>query len=164
MTAFDYVVLAIVGCSLLLGLWRGVVGEIIALAAWVLAFFAARMFGAEVGQALFSGTIADGGLRVVAGCAAVFVGVLVLMALARLAAQGLLKALGLSLTDRLLGVLFGIGRGVLIALVLVAAGGMTALPKQPWWINAKLSPPLETAVLVAKPWLPQELSKRIRFR
>ena len=47
MTGFDYIVIAIVLVSVLLGLWRGVVGEIIALAAWVLAFFAAKMWGAS---------------------------------------------------------------------------------------------------------------------
>ncbi len=45
MTAFDYVVIGIVVASLALGLWRGVIGEIIALVAWVLAFFAAKMVG-----------------------------------------------------------------------------------------------------------------------
>ena len=42
MTAFDYAVLAVIAASALLGLWRGVVGEVLALAAWVVAFFVAR--------------------------------------------------------------------------------------------------------------------------
>lgn len=162
MTVFDYVVIGIVAASLLLGLWRGVVGELIALAAWVLAFVAAFQFGAEVGQAVFAG-IADSGLRALAGCAAVFLGVLVIMALVRLAVRGLIKALGLSVSDRLLGMVFGVLRGVMIAMVLVAVGGMTSAPRQAWWKEASLSAPLETAVLVAKPWLPADLAKRIRF-
>lgn len=162
MAVFDYVVIGIVAASLLLGLWRGVVGELVALAAWVLAFFAAFEFGGELGDAAFGG-IGDSGLRSLAGCAAVFVGVLVVMALVRLAASGLIKALGLSLSDRLLGLIFGVARGVVIAMLLVAAGGMTSAPKQKWWREATLSAPLETAVLVAAPWLPPELSKRIRF-
>lgn len=162
MNAFDYAVVAIVLASVAIGLWRGVVGEIIALAAWILAFFAARAWGAEIGS-LFTG-IGDPGWRVVAGCATVFVVVLILMALLRLAVRGLLKALGLGLSDRLLGLLFGAARGLLIVLLLVAAAGMTALPRERWWREAYLSPPLETVVLAGKPWLPVELSKRIRFR
>ena len=127
MTAFDYIVIAIVAASVLLGLWRGVVGEIIALVAWVLAFFAAKYFGAEVARAMFT-SITDPALRLVAAWVAVFVVVLVLMALVRLAVRGLLKALGLSLSDRLLGIVFGGVRGLAIVLVLVAAGGMTSLP------------------------------------
>ena len=48
MTAFDYGVLGVMACSALLGLWRGIIGEIIALLAWVAAFFAARAWGWEL--------------------------------------------------------------------------------------------------------------------
>ncbi|WP_313952624.1 CvpA family protein [Accumulibacter sp.] len=161
MTVFDYVVLFVVAVSLVLGMWRGVVGEIIALVAWVLAFFAASWWGALVAQGLTS--IGDPVLRLVAGWVTIFVAVLVVMALLRLAVRGLLKALGMTLTDRLLGTLFGVARGLVIVLVLVAVGGMTSLPKEKWWSEAYFSAPLETAVLASKPWLPSEVTKRIRF-
>jgi membrane protein required for colicin V production len=164
MTAFDYVVVAIVSASVLLGVWRGVVGEVIALVAWVLAFFAAKWWGDEVAQRVLAGIIADPALRIVAAWVAVFVVVLLLMALLRLAVRGLLKALGLSPTDRLLGVIFGLARGLLIVLVLVAVGGMLSLAKEKWWSDAYFSAPLETAVLAGKPWLPPDVAKRIRFR
>lgn len=162
MTAFDYGVIAIVLASLLLGLWRGLIGEVLALLAWILAALAAWQFGPEIGPLMTA--IADPGLRVLAGYAAVFCGVLVVLALVRLAIRGLLKALGLTAVDRLLGVFFGVARGVLIVLILVAVGGMTSAPKEPWWARAELAPPLETAVLALKPWLPPEAAKRIRFR
>ena len=164
MTGFDYVVATLVIASVLIGAWRGVVGEIIALSAWVLAFFAARWWGAEVAQIFFSNLIVDPPLRIVAAWVVVFMAVLALMGLLRLAVRGMLKALGLSLSDRLLGILFGLARGLLIVLVLVALGGMTSLPKERWWNEAYFSPPLETAVLAGLPWLPPEVSKRIRFR
>ena len=164
MTGFDYVVITIVLASVLLGVWRGVVGEIIALAAWVLAFFAAKWWGAEVAQLFFTGLIADPALRIVAAWVTVFVAVLILMALVRLAVRGLLKALGLSLSDRLLGIIFGLARGLIIVFVLVAVGGMTSVPKEKWWREAYFSAPLETAVLAGMPWLPPEVSKRSRFR
>lgn len=163
MTLFDQVVGGVVLASLLLGLWRGVVGEIIALAAWVLAFFAAKYGAAAVAQIFLTG-IGDPGLRLLVSWVVVFVAVLLLMSLLRLAVRGALKALGLSLTDRLLGVVFGVARGLLIVLVLVALAGMTAIPKERWWSEAKFSAPLETAVLASKPWLPPELAKRIRYR
>lgn len=163
MTAFDYVAVGIVVVSLAIGLWRGVVGEIIALVAWILAFFAARAWGAEIAPALFAG-IADPAVRIVAGWVAVFVAVLVLMSLLRLAVRGLLKALGLTLTDRLLGLFFGAARGLLIVFLLIAVGGMTSVPKEKWWSEAYFAPPLETAVLASKPWLPPDVAKRIRFR
>ncbi|HNC51393.1 MAG TPA: CvpA family protein [Accumulibacter sp.] len=161
MTGFDYLVLVIVVASLLLGMWRGVVGEIIALVAWVLAFFAAKWWGTQV--SVWFGGIADPSLRLVAGWVAVFVGVLVAMALLRLAVRGLIRALGMSLSDRLLGIVFGLARGLLIVLILVAMGGMTALPKEKWWSDAYFAAPLETAVVAGKPWLPSDVAKRIRF-
>lgn len=163
MTVFDYAVIAIVVASLAIGAWRGLVGEILSLLAWILAAIAAWWAGAQVAQAVYGG-IPDPAIRMVAGYATVVVCVLIAVALVKLAMRGLLKALGLSLTDRMLGVLFGLARGVLIALVLVAIGGLTPLPKQEWWRAARLAPPLETGVLLARGWLPPEVSKRIRFR
>jgi membrane protein required for colicin V production len=162
MADFDYAVIGIVALSLVLGLWRGVVSEMMALAAWVLAFMAALEFGAQSGQLVFPG-IADPALRALAGCALVFFGVLVAMSLVRLAVRSMVKALGLSLSDRLLGMIFGLARGVLLVMILVAIGGMTAAPQQVWWKQATLAPPLQTAVLAARPWMPDDLAKRIRF-
>ena len=163
MTPFDYAVLVILLASMALGAWRGVVGEIIALAAWVLAFFAAKWWADEFARQLLT-AIADPAVRIVVAWVLVFVIVLLLMALVRLAIRGLLKALGLSLSDRALGVFFGTARGVLIVLALVGLGGMLSLAKEKWWSEAYFSAPLETAVLACKPWLPPEVSKRIRFR
>ena len=155
-------VIGIVGLSLLFGLWRGVVGEIIALVAWVLAIFAAVEFGALVGTSVFAG-MSDPALRTLAGCVVIFIGVLVVMALFRMLVKRMVKALGLSVSDRILGMLFGLLRGVLVCMVLVGLGGMTSAPTQAWWRQAMLAAPLETAVLATKPWLPDDLAKRIRF-
>jgi membrane protein required for colicin V production len=162
-TIFDYAVLAIVAASSLLGLWRGVIAEVLALAAWVAAFMAARAWGAEAAT-YFDGVVAEPALRYAAGFVAVLLFVLVTFAVARLVLSMILKAAGLALVDRLLGAGFGILRGVLIVLVGVLLAGMTALPKSQWWRNAWLAPPLETAVIAAKPWLPGEVAKRIHYR
>jgi membrane protein required for colicin V production len=162
-TAFDFTVLALIGASVLLGLWRGVASEVLALAAWVAGFFAARYFGHEAGG-LLATWIADPALSMAAGFAAVFLAVLVVFALGRFVVSLLLRAVGLGLLDRLLGGVFGIVRGVFMVLAAVLVGGMTSLPKEPWWREAMLAPPLETAVIAAKPWLPPEVAKRIRYR
>ena len=65
MTAFDYAVLTVISASVLLGLWRGVVSEILALAAWVVAFLVARAEAAEVARWLAS-QIAEPGMRLAA--------------------------------------------------------------------------------------------------
>ena len=163
MTAFDYAVLAVIAASALLGLWRGVVGEVLALAAWVVAFFVARAEALEVAGWL-AGRIAEPGMRLAAAYVLIFVGVLLIFALARMLISLMLKAVGLGLLDRLLGGAFGVLRGILVVLVAVLVAGMTLLPRSEEWRDAVLAPPLETVVIAAKPWLPAEAAKRIRFR
>ncbi|MBS1144458.1 MAG: CvpA family protein [Proteobacteria bacterium] len=162
MTVFDYVVLGIVGVSLLFGLWRGVVGEVIALVAWGVGIFAAIEYGAPVGHSVFAG-MSDPALRTLAGCVVIFVSILVLMAILNMVVRSMVKALGLSVSDRILGMVFGLLRGVLVCMVLVGLGGMTSAPTQAWWRNAMLAAPMETVVMAVKPWLPDDLAKRIRF-
>jgi membrane protein required for colicin V production len=163
MTVFDYAVLATLAVSLLLGLWRGVVNEVLALLAWVVAFFAARAAAPTVG-AMFGGFTHEPALQYLAGFAAVFVGVVLVFAVVRLVISRLVRAAGLGWADRLLGMVFGGGRGVLLVLAAVLLGGMTPLPREDWWRNALLAPPLETAVVASKPWLPKVVAQRIRFR
>jgi membrane protein required for colicin V production len=162
-TVFDYGVLAVVAASVLLGLWRGVVSEVLALAAWVAGFVAARAWAESVSK-LFAGVVSEPALRYAAGFAVVMLAVLIAFALARLLLKLLLRAVGLGLVDRLLGAGFGVLRGMLIVLVAVLIAGMTALPHAAWWQESSLAPPLETAVVAAKPWLPREIAKRIRYR
>lgn len=163
MTVFDYAVLAVVAASVLLGAWRGIVSEALALAAWVAAFFSGRAFAPDVAP-VFSGWIKEPALQYIAGFAVVVVAVLVFVALLRLAVSRLLRAIGLGPLDRLLGAVFGIARGALVVLAAVLIGGLTALPQQAWWREAWLAPPLETAVLAIKPWLPPAVAKRIKYR
>jgi membrane protein required for colicin V production len=162
-TAFDYGVLAVIGASVFLGLWRGVVSEMLALAAWVVGFLAARAYAVHV-AVVYGRWIADPTLRYGAGFATIVVAVLVVFGVGRVALAHLLRAIGLGLVDRFLGSAFGVARGVVIALVAVMLGGMTPLPKEPWWREAVLAPPLETGVIAMKPWLPPEVAKRIRYR
>jgi membrane protein required for colicin V production len=162
-TGFDYAVLAVTAASALIGLWRGVVSEVLALAAWVVGLLAARAWAESLGRHLAS-VVADPALRYAAGFVLVLAGVLIVFALGRFLLKLLLRAVGLGLLDRLLGAGFGVVRGLLVVLVAVLLAGMTALPRADWWQKAVLAPPLETAAIAARPWLPTEMAKRIRYR
>lgn len=163
MTLFDYFVLAVMAVSLLVGVTRGVVSEILALVAWVAAFIAARLWAVPAGNLLLA-DLPDPMWRQLAGFVGVFVAVLMGFALLRWLTTLLLKAAGLRPLDRMLGALFGVARGVLVMLALVMLAGLTPLPQQQWWRQAMFAPPLETGVLAVKPWLPPELAKRIQYR
>lgn len=163
MTAFDYAVLAIVAASVVLGAWRGLVSEVLALAAWAAALLAGCALTPEMAP-VFGEWLKEPALQYAAAFAVIVVAVLVAVALARLALSKLLRAIGLGPLDRFLGAVFGVARGVLVLLLCVLAGGLTALPQQAWWRQAWLAPPLETAVLAANPWLPAAVAKRLKYR
>lgn len=163
MTPFDYFVLAVMAVSLLVGVTRGVVSEMLALMAWVAAFIAARMWAVSTGDLILA-ELPDPLWRQVAGFVLMFVAVLILFAMLRWVTSLLLKAAGLRPLDRVLGATFGVARGVLAMLVMVLLAGLTPLPQQKWWRQAMFAPPLETGVLAVKPWLPPELAKRIHYR
>jgi membrane protein required for colicin V production len=48
-------------------------------------------------------------------------------------------------------------------LILVLAAGLTAVPREPFWREAKLVAPLETAAVAVKPYLPKALADRVRY-
>ncbi len=163
MTAFDYAVLAIVAASILLGAWRGLVSEVLALAAWVAALLAGYALAPEMAS-VFGAWLKEPELQYAAAFALIVIAVLVAVALLRIALSKLLRAIGLGPLDRFLGAVFGVARGGLVVLLCMLIGGLTVLPQQAWWRQAWLAPPLETAVLAAKPWLPDTVAKRIRYR
>ncbi len=162
MTAFDYVVLAVVGLSVLISVWRGAIRELFSLAAWIVAFFVAPVYGPEV-AALLPAAIENGSIRLLVGLVIVFVAVLIVAALFAWLLSKLIRAVGLGLADRALGGVFGVLRGMLVVLILVLLCGLTAMPQQPVWREAMLSAPLEAAALAVKSYLPSELSKRISY-
>jgi membrane protein required for colicin V production len=45
----------------------------------------------------------------------------------------------------------------------VFAAGMTTVPREPFWRQAALTAPLETAVIAAKPYLPPALAERLKY-
>jgi membrane protein required for colicin V production len=85
------------------------------------------------------------------------------MSLAAMVASKLVKAAGLGLEDRVLGVVFGAARGMLMVTVLVLVAGLTSLPEHQAWRGALLGPPLEAVATQVKQWLPGDLSQRIRY-
>src|SRR5262245_32325066 len=105
MTFFDIGVLVIVGLSVLLSLIRGFVREVMALAAWVIAFLAANVMAGEVAQWMPE-SIPTEELRFLAGFVVVFVPVLVAVSVLAILASKLVKSAGLGLEDRLLGSVF----------------------------------------------------------
>jgi membrane protein required for colicin V production len=162
MTGFDYGVLAVLGLSLLWALLRGFVRELVSLLGWIAAFVLSSLFAQDVAR-MFPESLGPL-LASLLAFMAIFIGVWIISGLIGLILSSLIKAVGLGWSDRLLGAVLGLLRGLVIVLILVMLGGLTPLPREPFWRNAMLSAPLETAVTAMKPLLPESLAQRIRYR
>ncbi|WP_426661191.1 CvpA family protein [Rhodanobacter aciditrophus] len=156
MNWIDYTILGVLGLSVLVGLWRGLVSEVLALVIWIAAFWVAWLLGPAVSERLHMITLPT--LRVVAGYALCFVLVLVLGALLRFLVQRLLVSTGLSGTDRLLGMVFGLARGVLLVCVLVFLCQFTEFTRAQPWRQSMLLPPFQNATI----WLGQQVPPGVR--
>ena len=162
MTWIDYAVLAIIGVSVLLSVIHGFVRELLSLASWLVAFFVAQYFAAQV-AAFLPAVISHESIRMLAGFLLVFVFTLLLSTLLAIAISGLIKRAGLGAADRMLGAVFGLVRGVAVVTVAVLLAGLTALPSTPAWRQAVTSAPLEAIAKTVKVWLPSDLSKHINY-
>jgi membrane protein required for colicin V production len=161
-TLFDYAVVLIILVSIVVSVIRGLVKEILSVVGWVTAFILANLYGGTVGEMLPMHGASDG-LRLVAGFAIVFILAVFAMALVNVLAGMLVRKIGLAPADRGLGGLFGLARGVLIVVTLVMLGGLTQLPREPFWQNAVLRPLAEAAVETIAPLLPDELVRNLKI-
>jgi len=162
MTWFDFGVLLVLGLSLVMSLFHGLVRELVSLGGWVAGFLLATFFGGQVAKLL--PVSLDPLLSALIGFLLIFVGVLVLSWFVAIVLSRVVVAAGLGAADRALGAVFGLVRGLVIVLVVVLLVGLTPLPREPFWRDAVLSGPFETVVLTLRPFLPQGLVQHLKYR
>lgn len=162
MTLFDYFVLFVLCCSIIISMMRGLVKEVLSLVSWIAAFVVANLYSQTLAQWM-PDTLPGPVTRLIVAFVVLFIVIKLLMSLLMVAVDSLIRASGLSPADRGLGGLFGLARGLLIVLTAVLLCGLTAVPQQPFWQEALLSPMAETAARTALPFLPGDFASRIRF-
>jgi membrane protein required for colicin V production len=163
MNELDYAIVVVMLVSFAIGAWRGAIREIINIGAWVMAFIVAHAFSADL-AVYFADWIAEPVYRGVLAWIAIFVSVLVFGSLLASLLSELVRKLGLSSLDRVLGAVVGFFRGVLVIVVLALAAGMTKFPQTALWKKAALTPTIEVAALYARALLPSSLASRIVYR
>jgi membrane protein required for colicin V production len=162
MTAFDLIVIGIVGLSAVFAFWRGLVRVVMSLVGLVAAVLAAIHFSPWASNLLL--VVSDNAVtRYMAAFALIFIVVALIFALLGWMLSKAVRAVGLGFIDRLLGAVFGVVRGVLIVVLGVLFAGLTTLPRQEWWQNAAFAPPLVIAALSLRPWLPTALAPRLDY-
>lgn len=154
----DYTILAVLGLSVLMGLWRGFIGEVLALAVWVCAFWVAWMLGPALAER-FSGSISTPSVRVLLGYGLCFVAVLIAGAIVTFLMRKLVEGSGLSGSDRLLGMVFGLVRGLALVVLVVLLLGFTPFARDPWWSESRLLPSFEPGARWLRERLPAEVAR-----
>lgn len=144
MNAADILILAVLVLSMLFGLLRGFVSEMLSLLCWVAAFWVAWTFGHEVAL-FYSAYLANPAAAILAGYVTCFLGVLLVGSLLGWFVHKLMERGGLRGDDRLVGMLFGLARGLVLVTFVVLMLGFTRMPREAVWRESLLLQPFERA-------------------
>ena len=142
----DYAIILVVGLSVITGLMRGFVKELIALSIWIIAIWIGFKYSSVLSASL-KPYIPDNTLRGALSFIVLLFGVLILGGLLNMLLSLILNRSGLKGTDRLLGMGFGFVRGTFIVVLLIGVINVTSLAKNSEFKHAKIYPrfkPLST--------------------
>ena len=142
MNTIDIGILVIIFASVLLAFWKGFVQQAISLAGWVVALLAARLLGQELAP-MFDSVLADPKFQLAAAYIVITLVVLLATKVVSSAFGTLVQKIGLGYVDRLLGVVFGGLRGVIIVVLLVSVFSLTGLREGAAWQESQLMPYME---------------------
>jgi len=142
MVWLDYLLIAVVVVSMLVGLFRGAVRELLGLLVWVAAYLLMLRL-APLLEPHLAGSIESQTTRMVVAHAAIFIAVLVLGAILVSLTSMLVRSVGLGGIDRLLGGVYGALRGVFMLAAAVLVTGASPLRQEPWWNQSTLVPELQ---------------------
>jgi len=162
MSWVDYCIIAVLGLSALMGLIRGFIGEVFALACWIIAFWFALVFGPRLAAEFTAIDVPS--VRLLLGYAICFVAVLIAGAILSFLLRKLISGSGLSGSDRLLGMVFGLIRGLALVTLLVLMLGFTPLAKDPWWQHSRMLPAFQRTAAWISASLPPEVTKYLDLR
>ncbi len=162
MNIADIAILMIFALSMLIGLVRGLVVEVLSIVVWVMASVLAYMLGPAV-AGWFGSQVELNSLRIFLGYGAVFVAVLIVGALLVFLMKKLIQGTGLTGTDRLLGMLFGALRGGVLVVILILVVGLTPIPNDDWWQQSRAVAVFQPMAARVRAWLPANVADKVRM-
>ncbi len=154
----DLAIIAVLGLSVLTGLFRGFVKEVVALCVWVLAIWLGFNHSQQLDPWLHS-YIQEQSARSAVAFIIILFGTLLVGGIVNTILSFILKRSGLSGTDRTLGMGFGFIRGVFIVALVMVAVRMTSLPYQEYAQKSTLYSRFDPVVALIYGHLPEVIKK-----
>ena len=158
----DILIIAILALSAVISLIRGFVQEALSLVTWIAAFTLAWLFFRSLAVMLVP-WIDLPSIRLGVSFGMILIGVLIIGAIINHFMKVLVNSTGLTGTDRLIGIFFGIARGAVIVSILVLLAGLTPFPKDPWWHESRLLPYFQDMALWLKHFLPSDIAANFDY-
>ncbi len=148
---------------MVISLLRGFVRESLALAGWILAMWVSFLYMNPMAIFLDPYLSLPPSLLSLVSFALLFILTLIIAALVSNLIATLVDRTGLSGTDRAIGMLFGIARGIIIVGILILLAGFTLVPQDPWWKDSVLIPHFQQLAIMMKEFLPSHIAAKIHY-
>jgi len=159
----DYTIIGIIVFSVIVSLIRGFIREAFSLATWIAAFWIAIAFFSPLDEQLIN-YISNPSVRKVAAFLALFVSTLLLGSMINFVCAQLVKKSGLSSTDRMLGIVFGAGRGILVTALMLLLVEFVHMENEPAWQNSVLVSHFQPVTVWLGKLLPEDVTKTTGMR
>jgi len=157
----DFTLIAIVLISVVISLFRGFAREFMALAIWVAAFWVAVHFSDRV-DTLLVDQISLASARLAAAYVLLFVITLLAGGILSFLIGKLVDGTGLTGTDRMLGMVFGVCRALVLMTALILFLKLTPLTRDDWWDESVLLPRFERLADWSVQYFPDRLQSLFR--
>lgn len=158
----DFAILGLVAISLVIGLLRGFIKEAFALGIWIVAIWIGLTFSRNF-SVFLEPFITLPSARIAAAFAVLFIMTLILGAIISFVLDELVRKTGLTGSDRFVGMIFGIARGMVVVAVLVMLAGLTPLPDDAWWQKSLLIPPFQSLALWLRDFIPASMVGYVHY-
>jgi membrane protein required for colicin V production len=152
----DGLMLLVLVASVGLGLWRGLLLEVAMLVGWVVAYFCAQWFAADLAPHLPVGEPGSGANRA-AAFALLFVATVIVWGLMAKLVRMVVHATPLSIIDRIGGGAFGFLRGGVVLIALATVVSLSPAAQSVLWQSSTGARWTTESVKFIKPLLPPDL-------
>lgn len=160
MPLLDIVIIVFFAISILIGVYRGFVKEILSVTSWALAAVIAFKFG-EQASVYIKPYIKQEPLDLAVAYVAVFLLSLIAFSVISHIMSQIFNASGMTGFDRSLGSIFGAIRAAIVIAILVMIGRFMALDNQQWWLDSGFLSYFEPLVEWLKTFMPADIVAKI---